>query len=171
MFDPRGINVRSSRNPCMIHVESAWMIHVDIHAIFFNWLKLLVKCKQHYYSTTVIFLSKSNIHHRKVLFSTTSRRHPSFTRNIICCLVGGVHLGETAELLGFAAAVAELNRREFHCRLHRGQSSSASSGGHCGLHRAIIISVFQFSATHGRGSASRRHRVIVRGFAMFVLFY
>ncbi|CAB0034439.1 unnamed protein product [Trichogramma brassicae] len=37
MFDPRGINVQSSRNPCMIHVESAWMIHVDIHAIFFNW--------------------------------------------------------------------------------------------------------------------------------------
>ncbi|CAB0044201.1 unnamed protein product, partial [Trichogramma brassicae] len=36
-LNQRGINVQSSRNPCMIHVESAWMIHVDIHAIFFNW--------------------------------------------------------------------------------------------------------------------------------------
>ncbi|CAB0044133.1 unnamed protein product [Trichogramma brassicae] len=46
LYDPRGIPVRSTWNPCTIHVESLYDprgllilvdFHVDIHAIIFNW--------------------------------------------------------------------------------------------------------------------------------------
>ncbi|CAB0031133.1 unnamed protein product, partial [Trichogramma brassicae] len=127
MFDPRGINVRSSRNPCMIHVESAWMIHVDIHAIFFNWaytyIYLFMSLRALFYyleRQNIVDFETPQINTTDELASESLGDHPSSGSWICSKIFLGSPAREYHEIHSFSGLFTSClhNTSKRHCKYH-----------------------------------------------------